>query len=134
MSTWSYWHPLSGVELRRIFDVCKRWANSGLARIRKDKYGSIHETAQAIRSLLEWKFSAPTARFGLFYRSILFLLCVNKTFNAYKDFSLEEEIDCVCVCRVQEKREKLCLVGVAARIIICNQHSNSVVSTSSKEF
>ena len=90
----SRWQVLSEVELRRIFDICKRWANSSFACICKEKYGSIHEATRAIRLLIVWKSStysqprlgglgrgfalyfhtcsARTARFGLLYRSILF--------------------------------------------------------------
>ena len=39
----------SEVELWRIFDVCKRWANSGFACARKEKYGSMYEATRAIR-------------------------------------------------------------------------------------
>ena len=88
------WQVLSEVELRRIFYVCERWANSSFACICKEKYGSIHEAARAIRLLFVWKSStypqprpggfgrgfvrhfhicsARTARFGLLYRNILF--------------------------------------------------------------
>ena len=58
MITWR-WQTLSEVELRRIFDVCKRWTNSSFACICKEKYDSIHEATRAI--LL-----------GLLYRNILF--------------------------------------------------------------
>ena len=90
----SCWQALSEVELRRIFDVCKRWANSSFACICKEKYGSIHETTWVIRLLIVWKSStypqprpgglgrgfvlhfrscsARTARFGGLYRNILF--------------------------------------------------------------
>ena len=90
----SCWQLLSEVELRRIFDVRKRWADSGFACVCKEKYGSIHEATQAICSLLVSKCSsyprtrpvglgrgfvlrfhtrsAPPARFGLLYRNILF--------------------------------------------------------------
>ena len=50
----SFWEMVSDVELRRIFDVRKRWANSGFAWICREKYGSIHEVTRAIRSLLVW--------------------------------------------------------------------------------
>ena len=40
---------LSEVELRRIFDVCKRWTNSGFACIYKEKCGSMHEATWATR-------------------------------------------------------------------------------------
>ena len=58
----SCWQVLSEVELRRIFDVCKRWANSSFACICKEKYRSIHEAIRAIRLLIVWKSSTyPTA-------------------------------------------------------------------------
>ena len=41
-------------ELRRIFYNGKRWANSGFACIFKEKYRSIHESTETIRSLLMW--------------------------------------------------------------------------------
>ena len=88
---------LSEVELQRIFDVRKQWANSSFACICKEKYGSIHET---IRLLIVWKSStypqprpgslgrgfvlhfhtcsARTARFSLLYRNTIlyyFLFC-----------------------------------------------------------
>ena len=53
----SCWQVLSEVELRRIFDVYKRWANSGFECICKEKYGPIYEATRAIRSLFMWKFS-----------------------------------------------------------------------------
>ena len=90
----SCWQKLSELELRRIFDVCKWWANSNFACIYEEKYGSIHEATRAIRLLIVWKSwiypqprpgglgrrfvlhfytcSARTARFGLLYRNILF--------------------------------------------------------------
>ena len=90
----SCWQMLSEFELRRIFDVFKRWANSSFVCICKEKYGSIHEATRAIRLLIVWKSStypqcrpgglgrgfvlhshtgsARTARFGLLYRNILF--------------------------------------------------------------
>ena len=90
----SCWQVLSEIELRRISNVCKRWANSSFAWICKEKYGSIHEATRGIRLLIVWKSStysqhrpggrrrgcvlhfhtcsAQTARFGLFYRDILF--------------------------------------------------------------
>ena len=45
-------------ELWRIVAVYKRWANSGLACIYKEKYSPIYEATRKIRSLLLWKFSA----------------------------------------------------------------------------
>ena len=42
---------LSEVELQRICDICKRWANSEFACIYKKKYGSIHEATLAVREL-----------------------------------------------------------------------------------
>ena len=85
---------LSEVELRRIFHVCKGWANSSFVCICKEKYGSIHEATRAIRLLIVWKSSThpkprpgglgrgfvqhfhtcsvQTVRFGLLYRNILF--------------------------------------------------------------
>ena len=39
---------LSEVDLQRIFDVCKRWANFCFACICKEKYGSINEATRAI--------------------------------------------------------------------------------------
>ena len=62
---------LSEVDLRCIFNVCWRWANSGFACNCKEKYGSIHEATRAIRSLLVWN----VRRFGLLYRTILFPRC-----------------------------------------------------------
>ena len=53
----SCWQVLSDVELRRIFDICKRWANSNFACICKEKYCSIHEATRAIRLLIVWKSS-----------------------------------------------------------------------------
>ena len=47
----SCWQVLSEVKWRRVFYVCKRWANSGSECICKEKYGSIHEATRAIRSL-----------------------------------------------------------------------------------
>ena len=89
----SCWQVLSEVELRRISDACKQWANPSFACICKEKYGSIHEATRAIRSLIMWKFSTDpkprpggldrgfvlhfhtwsprTASFGLLYRNIL---------------------------------------------------------------
>ena len=60
MLTLSCWQLLSEVELRRILDDCKRWANSGFACICKEKYDSIHDATRAIRSLLMWKCSTFT--------------------------------------------------------------------------
>ena len=91
----SCWQVLSEVELRRIFNVCKRWANSSLhVFVKKKKYGSIHEVTRAICLLIVWKgstypqprpgslgrefvlhfytCSARTARYGLLHRNILF--------------------------------------------------------------
>ena len=34
----SCWQVLSEVELQRIFDVCKQWANSSSACVREEKY------------------------------------------------------------------------------------------------
>ena len=43
---------ISSLKSSWILDVCKRWANSGFACICEEKYGSIHKTTWAIRSLL----------------------------------------------------------------------------------
>ena len=51
----SCWQVLSEVELRRIFDVCKRWASPSFTCICKEKYGSKHEATRAIRLLIVWK-------------------------------------------------------------------------------
>ena len=57
-----------------IFAVCKRCANESFAYMCKEKYHSIHEATRAMRSLLVWN-----ARFGVFYRNILFLYkCMQK--------------------------------------------------------
>ena len=46
----SCWQVLSKVQLRRIFDVRKRWANLGFACICEEKYVSMHEATRAIYS------------------------------------------------------------------------------------
>ena len=66
----SCWQLSSEVELRRIFDVCKQWANSGSYEFVKKnmvRYMRPHG-----RFAHFYTCSAPTARFGLLYRNILF--------------------------------------------------------------
>ena len=46
----NYVNVLNEVEWQRIFDICKRWANSGFAFTYKIKYDSIHEATRAIHS------------------------------------------------------------------------------------
>ena len=68
-----------------------------MALVLLEKHGSIHEATRAIRSLLLWKCSgfvlhfhtrsAPTARFGLLYRNILFTLYIwfRKRIDRYQE-------------------------------------------------
>ena len=124
----SCWQLSSEVELRRIFDVCKRWANSGSHEFVKKnmvrymrphgrfahcscKHGALTLdlglSASAACMLHFYTCSAPTARFGLLYRNIIF--CEKKKFRAINvrafrivwnvekcDFLLASR--CVCVC------------------------------------
>ena len=77
----SRWQVLSGVELRRIFDVCKRWANSSFGCICKEKYDSIHEAARAIRLLIVWKSSTyPQPRPDGLSIAFSHLQCANRPF------------------------------------------------------
>ena len=82
----SCWQLLSEVELRRIFDVCKRWANSGSYEFVKKnmvRYIRPHrrfahcscEQNAAITVLHFHTCSALTACFGFLYRNILFQKC-----------------------------------------------------------
>ena len=65
----SCWQLSSEVKLRRIFDVCKRWANSGFACICKEKSGLIREATRAIRSLLVWN-AVLTSCIEIYYEKI----------------------------------------------------------------
>ena len=71
----SCWQLSSEVELRRIFDVCKRWANSGLHKFVKKnmiRYMRPHgRFAHCSCKVHFYPCSALTARFGLLYRNIL---------------------------------------------------------------
>ena len=81
----SCWQLSSKVELRRILDVCKRWANLGSHQfVKKNMFRYIRphgrfahcscKNAALTLMLHFYTCSAPTARFGLLYRNILFRL------------------------------------------------------------
>ena len=85
----SCWQLSSEVELRRIFDVCKRWANSGshefVKKIWFDTWGHTGDSLTACVKMQHfYTCSAPTARFGLLYRNILF-------FFSYKNQKLKKK-------------------------------------------
>ena len=82
------WQLSSEVDLRRIFDGCKRWANSGshefvnknMVRYMRPHGRFAHCSCKNAAltvglsrgfMLHFYTFSAPTARFGLLYRNIL---------------------------------------------------------------
>ena len=78
----SCWQLSSEVELRCIFDVCKWWANSGSHEFVKKNmvrymrpHGRFAHCSCKNAANVKMHFytcSAPTARFGLFYRNIIF--------------------------------------------------------------
>ena len=86
----SCWQLSSEIELRRIFDVCKRWANSGshefvkktMVRYTRPHGRFAHCSCKKAALTFDlglgrgfmlhfYTCSAPTARFGLLYRNIV---------------------------------------------------------------